>query len=248
VKKLIFMGIVVAVLTILPTSAQAVPIAGDLSISGTVRVTTTMIDWLPIDSSGNEFIVLPDPDPVLGDYFTFLNLSFGDAADLSISAQPPGPGGFPGGPLPNFLTFDGDTGLSFTLNTIAACDPGTCFFPGTPFSAFQTLNETTGIYDTTVQMAMTGTVRDTTGPNGTGEISNWAGSWTATFQGQTIAELQTQLATTGEIPAGYDAELNVSIRQISEVPEPATLLTFGTGTALLAAHRRRRAKNSAQVV
>ena len=33
---------------------------------------------------------------------------------------------------------------------------------------------------------------------------------------------------------------------ITAVPEPATLLTFGAGTALLAAHRRRRAKKNAQ--
>ena len=41
----------------------------------------------------------------------------------------------------------------------------------------------------------------------------------------------------GQFSADYSA-------QFTAVPEPATLLTFGAGTALLAAHRRRRAKKN----
>ena len=238
VKKTILMTLAVASLAILPTTAQAVPIAGDLSIAGIVRVDATDIDFVT-GPNGNEFIVLPD---VNSDYFDYLALSFGNALDLNLFAQPPGPAGFP--PLANFLTFDADPGLSFTLTGIAACNPADCFLPGRPFNIFETFNTTTGDFDTTVQMGVNGTVQDTTGPNGTGEISDFIGSYTATFTGQSIADLVADFAADGEITAGYDAEFLVSIP--SQIPEPATLLTFGAGTALLAAHRRRKAKKAAQ--
>jgi hypothetical protein len=237
-KKAIFSALAVVSLAILPTTAQAVPIAGDLTLAGAVTVTATDINFLESFGS-NEFIVIPDPGPA--DYFTFLSGTFGDALDLNYLAQPVGPGGFT--PLQNFLTFDADPGLSFTLEAIAACDPATCFFPGTPFNIFQTFNDTTGDFDTTVQMALRGTVQDTTGPNGTGEISTFAASYTATFQGQTIAEVMADFNADNQIDAPYSAEITAQIVPTA-IPEPATLLTFGAGTALLAAHRRRRAKQN----
>jgi len=237
-KKALFSALAVVSLAILPTTAQAVPIAGDLTLAGAVTVTATDINFLESFGS-NEFIVIPDPGPA--DYFTFLSGTFGDALDLNYLAQPVGPGGFT--PLQNFLTFDADPGLSFTLEAIAACDPATCFFPGTPFNIFQTFNDTTGDFDTTVQMALRGTVQDTTGPNGTGEISTFAASYTATFQGQTIAEVMADFNADNQIDAPYSAEITAQIVPTA-IPEPATLLTFGAGTALLAAHRRRRAKQN----
>ena len=238
VKKTILMTLAVASLAILPTTAQAVPIAGDLTLAGIVRVTSTDIDFVAFPG-GNEFIALPDPN---SDYFDYLALSFGDALDLNNILQPVGPAGFP--PLANFLTFDDDMGLSFSLSGIASCDPATCFVPGSAFNVFQTFNNTTGVFDTTIQMSVSGTVQDTTGPNGTGEISNFTGSYTATFMGQSIANVLADFLADGEVNAGYDAEFVVSIP--SQVPEPATLLTFGAGTALMAAHRRRKAKKAAQ--
>lgn len=238
-KKALFSALAVVSLAILPTTAQAVPIAGDLTLAGAVTVTATDINFLDSFGAGNEFIVIPDPGPA--DYFTLLAGTFGDALDLNYLAQPVGPAGFP--PLANFLTFDADPGLSFTLEAIAACDPATCFFPGTPFNIFQTFNDTTGDFDTTVQMALRGTVQDTTGPNGTGEISTFAASYTATFQGQTIAEVMADFNADNQIDAPYSAEITAQIVPTA-IPEPATLLTFGAGTALLAAHRRRRAKQN----
>ena len=240
VKNALFSALAVVSLAILPTTAQAVPIAGDLTLAGAVRVTATDIDFL--ESFGtNEFIVIPDFGAP--DYFDFLAGSVGDALDLNFLAQPVGPAGFPGGPLANFLTFDADPGLSFTLEAIASCDPAMCFFPGTPFNIFQTFNDTTGEFDTTVQLALRGTVQDTTGPNGTGEISSFSGSYTATFQGQTIDEVRADFLVDNQIDAPYSAEITAQIVPTA-IPEPATLLTFGAGTALLAAHRRRRAKQN----
>jgi hypothetical protein len=241
-NKWLLLSLTVVGFAVLPTSAQAIPISGDLKIAGAVNVSTTTIDWLDIIPGGNEFSVLFEPDPIGGDYFTFLQGTVGDAIDLSFAANPPGPLGFPGGPVNGFLTFDGDAGLSFDLYRIDFCDPAFCFPGSTTFNAIQTTNAAGG-FDTLIQVAMGGIVRDTT-PNAAdaGGPANWSGSWTATFQGQSLAAVLADLLD-GGVDAGYDAEILVSIVP-QEVPEPATMLTFGVGTALLAAHRRRRAKQN----
>lgn len=240
-NKWLLLSLTVVSLAILPTSAQAIPISGDLKIAGSVNVTTTTIDWLGIIPVDNEFQVLYEPD-VPADYFTTLQGSVGDAIDLTLAAQPPGPAGFPGGPVLGFLTFDNDPGLNFDLYTIDFCDPAYCFPGSTTFNAIQTTNATGG-FDTLIQIAMSGIVRDTT-PNFADATNpaTWSGSWTATFQGQSIVDVLNDLLD-GGVDAGYDSEILVRIVP-QQVPEPATMLTFGMGTALLAAHRRRRAKQN----
>ena len=241
-KKAIFLAIAVASLAILPTAAQAVPIAGDLSLSGSVRVTATAIEWVQA-SSGFDFIVIDDTN---SDFFDYLAFTFGDAIDLSAVAQPAGLP-FPGGPLPNFLTFEEDAGLTFTLESISPCDTSSCFFPGTPFNYLQTTNSSGGV-DTAIQMSMSGTVSDTTpnDPGDTTDPSNWLGSWTATFQGESVDQLRARFLLAGQITDEYDAELSVTLIPTQVIPEPATLLTFGLGTAVLAARRRRQAKRNNQ--
>ena len=246
-KRAIFQALAVTTLAILPTVAQAVPIAGDLAISGRVRVTQENIDFYLTSDPTNEFGVL---DSTPGDYFDSLPLfSTGDALDLNLVAQPPGPAGF--APLVNFLTFDADPGLSFTLTGIAECTlncfggspiivtPSGVFL--NPFSATQESNGQGG-FNSQISIQVRGTVQDTTGGDG---VSNFTGSYTATFTGQSLADLILDFTADGQIDAGYDAEILVTASP-TEVPEPATLLTFGAGTALLAAHRRRRAKKAAQ--
>jgi hypothetical protein len=89
---------------------------------------------------------------------------------------------------------------------------------------------------------MSGTATDSTPNSGPINVeSNWIGTWSADFVGQTIADLQAAFLPGGPgfIISPYSADLVITF-----VPEPMTLLTFGTGTALLALHRRRRARKS----
>ena len=79
-----------------------------------------------------------------------------------------------------------------------------------------------------------GTVIDTNNP---GEMSNWVGQFTAQFPGQSPADLIAQLLRDGFIDTSFSAS-KVSTAPAA-VPEPATLLTFATGAALLAWRRRR---------
>ena len=237
-KKALFVVIAVATLAILPATAQAVPIAGDLNLSGRVTVDATTINWLGLQPAAifgdNEFFVLDGTG-----YFSHLtDVPLGDALDLDSTLFPVNT------PisLPNFLTFDADPGLSFELEFIAECDPSACLFPNTPFNAYETT--VNGIVRTTVELAMRGTVTDADNP---GESAAWIGTWSNAFIGVTIADLQAAFAPggPGEITAPYAADITVTTN-VTEVPEPATLLTFGAGTALLAAHRRRRAKKASQ--
>jgi hypothetical protein len=239
-KKWLLLSLTAVSLVVLPTSAQAIPISGDLKIAGSVNVTTTMIDWLGVIPVGNEFQVLFEAPE--SDYFTFLQGTVGDAIDLSLAANPPGPLGFPGGPVLGFLQFDADAGLNFDLYRIDFCDPAFCFPGSTTFNAIQTGDEQGG-FDTLIQVSMGGIVRDTS-PNFADATApaTWSGTWTATFEGQDLATVLADLLD-GGVEAGYDSEILVRIVP-TEVPEPATMLTFGMGTALLAAHRRRRAKQN----
>ena len=230
-KKTILQAIAVATLAILPATAQAVPIVGELNLSGRATVDATTITWEELGGflTDNEFLVLSGTD-----YFAGLTVTPGDALDLDQTLFPVGT------PisLPNFLTFDADPGLSFELTFIGECDPAACLFAGTPFSAYEsTVN---GIVRTTVELAMRGEVTDLDNP---GESAVWIGTWSNAFIGVTIADLQAAFAPGGPgfITAPYAADIVVSTTP-TEIPEPATLLTFGAGTALLAAHRRRRTK------
>ena len=231
-KKALLAVMAVVSLAILPTSAQAVPISGELNLAGRVRVDATTIDWLELLGAGtdNEFIVLFGTE-----HFDGLAFTQGDALDLNVALQPIG---VPFS-LPNFLTFEADEGLSFELQFIAPCDPASCLFPGTPFNAYQ---ETVGgVVRTTVELAMSGIATDTAGPNAVEGASMWQGTWSQSFVGVTIADLQAAFAPGGPgfIVAPYAADI-----QVTFIPEPMTLLTFGAGTALLAAHRRRRTKQN----
>ena len=233
VKKLILVMVAIVGLAVLPTVGEAVPISGDVSLSGGVRVDATTIDWLPYTPGNtNEFaVVFSTP----GDYFDFLIGTQGDAIDLNAVANPVGVPFT----LPNFLTFDADAGLHFDLDYIAPCNPADCFIPGTAFNAYQQV--VGGIVRTTIELAMRGTMDDSTPNAGPGpDVTNfWIGTWSADFIGQTMAQVQADFLRQGFIEAPYSSRMTVAF-----VPEPMTLLTFGTGTMLLAAHRRRKAKKN----
>jgi hypothetical protein len=230
VKHTLFSALAVASLTILPTTAQAVPISGELNLSGRVTVDATTITWLDLGGAGGtwDFHVLDGEGG-----FALWDATYGEALDLDAAAQPVG---VPIS-LPNFLTFSADPTVTFELTYIAPCDAADCLFPNTPFNAYeQTIG---GVTRTTVELAMSGIVT-----NALGEQSFWTGTWANAFDRTTIAQLQAAFGEGGPgfITAPYATDITV---EATAVPEPMTLLTFGAGTAVLAAHRRRRAKKTA---
>ena len=238
VKKAIVSVLAAAVLAILPTSAEAVPIVGTLDLTGGVRVTQNSIDWLPEGGGTGFAIVMPTSDgyfaPLAGSLATELDL-----VDVPVGVQL-------GAGLPNFETFPDSPlpGLNFILDMILSCgqaslDPADECTAGLD-SPFRFDEDTQG---TTVIINFVGRVIDPIGAPG--EVSTFNAKFDATFTDLTPEEILTQLVTAGEIFSPYSAR-KISVDQVQPIPEPATLLTFGAGTALLAAHRRRRAKKAAK--
>jgi hypothetical protein len=237
-KKAILHALAIATLIIMPATAQAVPIVGTLDLTGAVRVTASTIDWFPI---GLGFGVA-DVQPTSNGYFAPLHDDVArelDLANLPVGVQL-------GAGVPFFESFPESElpGLNFILDMIVSCGQSSlspasecAAGVGSPFRFDQ---DTEG---TTVILNFRGRVIDPIGAPG--EISTFRAKFDATFTGMTPADILNALVTVGYIDSPYSAR-KVSVDQAQAVPEPATLLTFGAGTALLAAHRRRRAKKAAK--
>ena len=238
-KKAIIAAMAVASLAILPATAQAVPIVGTLDLTGAVRVTATSIDWMPPVDGGFGFAIV---QPTSNGYFAPLGNTLARELDL-VNV----PVGVQLGGIPDFETFP-DTplpGLNFILDIILSCgqaslNPAAECAAGLD-SPFRFDQDTEG---TTVIINFRGRVIDPIGAPG--EVSTFNAKFDATFTGLTPAQILGVLEAQGFIDSPYSArKITVDIPS-QEVPEPATMLTFGAGTALLAAHRRRRAKKAAK--
>ena len=124
--------------------------------------------------------------------------------------------------------------FSIVAPSVPACDPTASYGLNDqcslgPFTLVQTA---TGVG---IRMDITGQFVD---PQYTNTPA--IGVYTAQRSGATIDAMLDAIVANPNI-----AFRNSYSAQITAVPEPATLLTFGAGTALLAAHRRRRAKKNA---
>ena len=196
---------------IMPGLLQATPIIGQLDLTGSVRVSLTAIDWQPpLGPPNGAFNV----ESTSSGYFAFLgnpSETTGFALDLNSVAHPVG---VPFA-LPGYLTFAAAPTLSFQLEFI---DPATINppIPGSPFNMVQTGG------NTTVIMGMSGTVTDAANP---GEVSTWVGTWSADFAGQTISDVLNTLGTVGFIDSPYSA----AAVSVQAVPEPTTMILFGSG-------------------
>lgn len=226
----------------------AAPIAGTLTISGTVVVSATMIDWVPVGGGEGSFNTI-DGTGYFSDIFNPIDPTdpayVGDAIDLVGQALP----------LPDFLNdfeerpldlaseYDD---LSFTLTEIIAPSAAPCVGTETAVGTVCSLGVFT-LRQTATGVDISFDVRGffvdlTYGDDGS--LNKATGLYTTQLTGQTIASVTTTIDTPGgSIRTGYSAHYTATA-----VPEPATMLTFGLGTAALAAHRRRRAaKKNAQI-
>jgi hypothetical protein len=213
---------------------SAAPIVGTLNLAGQVTVSATTIDW---EASG----AVPDATIVVGGagYFDALHdglpfTSYAQAIDLT--ALPP-IDGF----LHDFVDDDGAPAgmyddLEFDLTSIVTpsaplCDGTEGVNEACRLGVF-TLTPTDG-GNVDVRMDITGIWQNSTPDD---EDTPATGIYTAELVGTDIDTIIGIIAGGGSIEdISYSAT-------ITSVPEPATLLTFGAGSALLAAHRRRRAR------
>ena len=248
VQKLL-VGIFAVCLVAVSTPAQAAPISGSFNLVGTqdVRVGASFIDWGPFVGSYAGCNPGPNAGPCAIDGTTTGTVLF-----TSGSGSFAGIGGTGGTLLDleddfapvntaisveNFLTMAAQPGYDFTLTFIplgtgsaAECtnDAGdTCTPPGSPFTI---TNLASG---SSVAFNVRGTLE-----NGGDVVSTWVGRFSTQLPVRALTALG-QIAQFGFVQASQSANFEVTF-----IPEPATLLTFGAGTALLAAHRRRRNKKN----
>ena len=242
VKKVLFTIVAVLGLGIVAPVAAA-PITGTMGIAGAVTVSATTIDWLPAGGPDGTFGSLTGTE-YFADVFNpgIFPAYTGEALDLTGQIFP----------IANFLSqFEEDPevvseydDLSFTLEGIIAPSAPACNGTETaigttcslgPFTLLQTA---TGV---DVTFDVFGSFVDLTYGDD-GSLNNAIGLYTTQISGATIASISATLDAGGSINATYSADFTATA-----VPEPATMLTFGLGTAVLAAHRRRRAKKNAQI-
>ena len=239
-KKLVLGLMAVFILgTVAP--AAAAPIVGKLSIEGAVIVDEDTIDWyFPVGPPDGDF---ETKNPSTGYFANIVDIDAqGDILDLDAVLGPPLPvAGF----LNDFQDTPDDAkygDLTFTLNSVIEpaveeCEDGVEYAEGeTCRIGLFLLTEGAGAV--TIKLQVTGEfVHPVDDPDGAPATGTFTTVIDAGFD--SIKKVNDQITAGGSINTGFTAEFNV-------VPEPATLLTFGVGTAMLAAHRKRRAKKSGQ--
>jgi hypothetical protein len=252
-RRLLLVTMFLSLVT-LPKTADAALIEGQLDFSAGVQVTSTSANWylvvLPCCSGPNEATVngssltnggvavypvlpaliyesnlnfttaIPGPDPLYINFFEY---------PCAVAA--PGATCLP------------TTTIDFVLTHVATCEEqggdATECFGNSPF-LFREVTvdppgpETEATY-TNITLSLAGIVFDTTT---SGLISTWTGNWTAQFPG-TIAQAFAIIEPGGFINNSYSATKVTVGPQITAIPEPATLLMFGTGVAMVGRRLRR---------
>ena len=251
-RKVLALAALTICLAAFPRPAQAFLITGELDLSGGVRITDTgLLDFIPpIAPTGTNGIALISTITNTG-YFSVFNtpstclvVCLISELDLQAALFPAGPEGtFPEllnfETTPNSIQIGGVSPLpqlTLSLLSIGQCSVGCGFGFAPQFNVVFTDG------NTSVIMNVTGIVCDPGNP--LAECNRYVGVFTAQFPGQSPAQLLTLLESQGYIQTTFSAS-KIST-PTSAVPEPASLLLFGTGSAVAAAIARRRAKKKAK--
>ena len=261
-KRIWKLGAIAVALLGFAAHANAAPITGELNITGSVDVSATTIDWVPPNDGG--FGTFTTKLPGTGYFSNIVGAPAtpvtGDSLDLTLGASG---GGFTHVDIgdtnvPNFLynfslaqysglTFDLTKVVDPSLGSVAQCT-GTETGVGTSCYLGVFLLTVAANGGTAISMAVEGYFEDS---NIADSRSFYVGQYT-TQLGLTIAQIFNILENGGQdaaclgsegpgvVCASYSANF-----QARAIPEPATLLTLGTGSAIFAAIRRRRAAKAA---
>lgn len=260
-RRLFLVPLVALGLLALPGQASAGVIAGELDLGGGVVVDANTANWFQT-LTGPGCPCNPQSVNVVGSTITDGGVDAGILAgttlvhetNLNFTTFPPGPINPPfdmfefpctAGTAPGDCNGTNPVAappIDFQLTHINTCAEnggtvGVSCFGNAPF-LFQEFT-VGGTTKTSVTLNLAGNVFDTNTPN---LVSTWTGSFTGQFNGS-IAQLFAIIETGGSIQNSFSATKIVAT-PVAAVPEPATLLLFGTGTALVARRFRKGKKKS----
>jgi hypothetical protein len=187
-----------AMLSVFAVSASATPVTGKLSVRGAVAFSATTIDFLPAGGGTGGFVV-GDAATLSGDFVALAGTA-GSLSDLTFGSFPT-----------TFATFAANPDIVFKITSIgpgvfasAACTAApaagqTCSPTGSPFDL---VNTTAGC---TLTFIVSGTVTRVS----TGEITDFAGTFTTQLAGSSYQAFLAAVAS-GTVDAEYSADFNVT--------------------------------------
>lgn len=232
--------IAVAAFIMVPLSVFADPVNGELDFNGSLTATLTSINFLCNSPGGGScaansgnFIISPISTGTFAGLSTSSTASFGQIKDVNNSVTPPGESVS----LMDFLTFQSLPGVTFTmtklnLGTGGACPPasGTTCTPTSPLliNPANPLGKTGSIFEDTATGASVQDSVDADAISASGAITTYTGTFTASFNGETTADVLAKLANGGSIQVPFAAKF-------TPTPEPATLWLFVGGLILVLA-------------
>ncbi|HTV55249.1 MAG TPA: hypothetical protein VMI06_10065 [Terriglobia bacterium] len=240
-RRLILIAVAVAVL--IPLSVFADPITGELAFTGNVTATFTSLNFTCATgqscSSGQGTYSI-DGSASTGT-FAGLGGQTGHITNISNSTTPPGSTVS----LANFLTLpDGD---SFTLTELnigtgGSCPPasGSTCTPTSPLlvSSSNPSGKTGTIFEDTATGSSAEFSVDAVATSASGQTTDYTGTFSATFNGMTTAQVLADLSSAGSISTPYSATFTPVSKTV--VPEPGTASFMIAGLLVLAGSGLRR--------
>jgi hypothetical protein len=237
-NRSVFIAFAIALL--IPLSVFADPVTGELAFTGNVTATFTSLDFScamgqSCASGQGSFTV--DGAASTGT-FSGMGGSSGKIMGINNSSTPPGQMVS----LSNFLTLDG---VTFTLTQLDLGTGGPC-----PPAAGATCTPTSPLLASSSNpMGKTGTIFEDTATGSTAEFSvdadamltsatgqktSYTGTFSATFNGMTTAQVLSDLSSAGSISTPYSATFTPT-SSTTTVPEPGTASLFAAAGLLLLA-------------